>query len=676
MRPEPEAVRALRSSGDAGAALLAALVDPALGGVLLRGAGGTGKTLLARAAAALHTSPGGDHPFVVLPLGATEDNLLGAPDFSALLAGRGYHRRSGLLERANGRILLIDDIGLVPDHIMDMVMEACGSGTTGVEREGVSLLIPSRFLAFATSGDTSGRLPPRIVDRFALSATTLVPSDREARSALLMEALSGGCGDFGEDAVVAGREFVARARRRLPLVKVPSWLFPSAALTASRLRLDGHRGEVAACRASIALSALAGRRRVDEGDFELAVVLTMSHRTCMQGSVSPPGRTELAALARDCRRMVEKGLAAEMADMDAMAEKLLSGVREAMRTSLAARAGGAAPTAGLLSPVPFGRFPVSAGRRQLGELLRLASRAKGGKAPGGPVPARTEPASGGRGRKIRMVRAAGPGDCEIHPSARAALLAGRRPPLFPLEEEHLRRWERAARPVVTAMLVVDASMSSQAYLHGLGDVLAVLFDRFLDPQSRVGLVSISDGAVELAFQPTRNRKRVFGRIAGLAPGGCSPLGSALVTAEREIVRARMHSTAGSCMVILVSDCYPEPVPAGAGDIYESAPYREVKQAARSLGMKKIPVVILDPVNVPRDLAESLPGRRLARFVARASTGVHICLPAEKVRPSGFSVAQVLEAGHARSRRLAEQIANQLEAHRRQQPSGALPAPLG
>jgi Mg-chelatase subunit ChlD len=277
---------------------------------------------------------------------------------------------------------------------------------------------------------------------------------------------------------------------------------------------------------------------------------------------------------------------------------------------------------------------------------------------------------------VRVVRASDASECDPLPSVKAALLDGRRPPLAPLDPSYLRRWERSEKPAVTAMVVVDASMSSQTYLSGLGDVLIAVFERFFDPMSRVGLVSVSSSSAEMVFSPTRNRRRVFGRVRDLVPGGHSPLASALTLAERELEKARRAGGARNCFVVLVSDCYPEPLPPGTPDVYASEPYADTRRAARSLGRARMPVIIFDPVNVPMQVMEALPGRRLARYIARATNGILIPVPAEKVKPGGFSVSDLLGAENSRIRKLMDQISNQMEVYRKQQSLSLPGAPVG
>lgn len=660
----------LSGNADALLALQVLMVDPGIGGLLLRGGTGTGKSLLARSAASLHPDLDPSRAVVFVPIGAGEDNLLGSHDVELMLGGGGLSIREGLLSRADGRILLIDDIGLHPDTNLDLVMEAAANGGLDLERDGISSRISTEFALLATWNPASGQLRPQLVDRFAISAEMdplESPRDRlEGCSRALSDDPSG-------EWLEASRARIAKARRALPRVKMPGWLIPAAALTCSRFRFDGQRAEIATVRASRCIAALEGHSPVAREDLVRAAVLADCHRTRMEGAAPPPDPAEVAAVAAECISIVTRSLDGIAGDIDGMTDDLLKGIREAIRSALA---GGRAGEQGepTFIPLPCGRFPSVLRRRSLGLLQRVAGGSgREGRSSAGPS-ARMVAGRALRGRRVRMVPAVEAAECDILPTIRAALLARGGLPVTPIGKDHWRRWEKVVRPSVTAMLVVDASMSSQAYLQGLGDILVEVFARFFDPMSRVGLVAMTRSSAELVFSPTRNRRRVFGRVKDLVPGGFSPVSEALDTARRELLKARKLEGARNCFVLLVSDCYPEPLPPGTEDIYDSEPYRRVRRIASTLGRDRLPVAILDPMNMEANLIESMPGRRLARHIARATLGVLIPVPAEKITHKGYSIMQLLGAEQQRNTMLADQIASELDACRKtaaRQPGGPI-----
>ena len=232
-----------------------------------------------------------------------------------------------------------------------------------------------------------------------------------------------------------------------------------------------------------------------------------------------------------------------------------------------------------------------------------------------------------RGRCSKVVPVSELSLIEPIPTIRAAILGGSKLPLIPVARKFWRRCIRMARPKVTAMLVIDSSRSSREYLSKLSEILKTLFEKYTDPSSKIGMVVIEDGRAKLVFSPTRNRLRVFGRMKELSSGGYTPLADALKIARGELARLKMNDSSVKPFIILVSDCYPEPLPADVRDVYESDLYKKVRMEARLLRQKNIPVALIDPSSPHPDIAEKLPGRRLARFISNVSRGVYIEMPA-------------------------------------------------
>src|SRR5204863_2327467 len=156
---------------DAKLALLLAAIDPAIGGVLLRGKKGSAKTTLARGLAALLP---GDAPFVDLPLGATEDRLIGTLDLGAVLTGDGRRFEPGLLAAAHGGVLYVDEVNLLPDHLVDVLLDVAVSGVNRVEREGISHEHPARFVLIGSMNSDVGELRPQLIVRFGLAVDLAV----------------------------------------------------------------------------------------------------------------------------------------------------------------------------------------------------------------------------------------------------------------------------------------------------------------------------------------------------------------------------------------------------------------------------------------------------------------------------------------------------------------------
>jgi Mg-chelatase subunit ChlI len=170
---------AVVGQADAKLALLLNAIDPRIGGVLLRGHKGSAKSTLARALAALLP---GDAPFVELPVGATEDRVVGSLDVTVALTGGEVRLLPGLLAAADGGVLYVDEVNLLPDHLVDVLLDVAASGVNRVEREGVSASHPSRFVLIGSMNPEEGELRPQLLDRFGLAVDVVALTDPMARA--------------------------------------------------------------------------------------------------------------------------------------------------------------------------------------------------------------------------------------------------------------------------------------------------------------------------------------------------------------------------------------------------------------------------------------------------------------------------------------------------------------
>ena len=164
---------------DAKLALLLNAIDPAIGGVLLRGQKGSAKSTLARGLAALLSE---DAPFVELPVGATEDRVVGTLDIEGALTEGRRRFQPGLLAAAHGGVLYVDEVNLLPDHLVDVLLDVAASGLNKVEREGISELHASRFVLAGSMNPEEGDLRPQLLDRFGLAVDVIAAVEPEERA--------------------------------------------------------------------------------------------------------------------------------------------------------------------------------------------------------------------------------------------------------------------------------------------------------------------------------------------------------------------------------------------------------------------------------------------------------------------------------------------------------------
>jgi len=298
-------------------ALLLAAVDPAIGGVLVFGDRGTGKSTSVRALAALlppmgvvvgcryHCDPAAPAsfceecraragsaaleseqrpvPVVDLPLSATEDRVVGALDLERALTTGQKRFEPGLLARANRGFLYIDEVNLLEDYLVDLLLDVAATGESVVEREGISIRHPARFVLVGSGNPEEGELRPQLLDRFGLSVEVRTPTDLATRIEVVRrrDAYERDPTRFvaawaGEDAAVRHRLLAARAG--LERTDVPEAVLEQAARLCLALGTDGLRGELTLMRAARALAALEGRRAAGTEQLRQVAPAALRHR--------------------------------------------------------------------------------------------------------------------------------------------------------------------------------------------------------------------------------------------------------------------------------------------------------------------------------------------------------------------------------------------------------------
>ncbi|HZD57048.1 MAG TPA: ATP-binding protein [Anaerolineales bacterium] len=299
-------------------ALILNAVYPRIGGVLIRGERGTGKSTAARALAALlpqvpvvkdcrfgcdpdspttwctecreRAAQNGPlpvelraTPFINLPVSATEDRVVGTLDIEKAIQKGERHFEAGVLAAANRGLLYIDEVNLLDDHVVDLLLDSAAMGMNIVEREGISFSHPARFILVGTMNPEEGDLRPQLLDRFALSVE--IRGIRDARErVLIMErnlAFEANPQGFREQWLPREIELSRRIDKARDLVDDVSYtkrdLLSIAALTAS-LNVDGHRGDLVILKTARAHAAFEGRTSITERDIILAAELALPHR--------------------------------------------------------------------------------------------------------------------------------------------------------------------------------------------------------------------------------------------------------------------------------------------------------------------------------------------------------------------------------------------------------------
>jgi magnesium chelatase subunit I len=295
-------------------ALLLACIDPTIGGVLAMGDRGTGKSTVIRALAALlppmrvnagcrfQCDPAQQSdwctecrarppaaaadipvPVVDLPLGATEDRVVGALDLERALARGETHFQPGLLARAHRGFLYVDEVNLLEDHLVDLLIDVAASGENLVEREGLSLRHPARFVLVGSGNPEEGELRPQLLDRFGLSVDVRTPADIATRVAIIRRRDDY---DRNPDAFRAAwaeqeaelRARLVAARAVVPTLALTDGLLTLAAQLCLALGTDGLRAELTLARAARALAALDAAPAITPDHLRAVAPAALRHR--------------------------------------------------------------------------------------------------------------------------------------------------------------------------------------------------------------------------------------------------------------------------------------------------------------------------------------------------------------------------------------------------------------
>jgi magnesium chelatase subunit I len=296
-------------------AMLIAATDPGIGGVMVFGDRGTGKSTIVRALAALlppievvegcpyncapstraqtcvegclcaaraPTAPI-PTPVVDLPLGATEDRVVGALDLERALSHGEKRFEPGLLARANRGFLYIDEVNLLEDHLVDLLLDVAASGENLVEREGLSVRHPARFVLIGSGNPEEGELRPQLLDRFGLSVDVRSPDTLQERVQVVKRrnAFDANPIVFLKKALVeeeAVRARIVAARTKLASIKTPDRAIEWAAKLCMAVGVDGLRGELTLVRAARAKAALDGDKSVTDAHLRATAAMSLRHR--------------------------------------------------------------------------------------------------------------------------------------------------------------------------------------------------------------------------------------------------------------------------------------------------------------------------------------------------------------------------------------------------------------
>ncbi|MGA5418633.1 putative cobaltochelatase [Streptomyces lavendulocolor] len=584
--------------------LLLNAVSPAVGGVLVRGEKGTAKSTAVRALAALmpdvdvvagcrfSCAPGSPDPgcpdgphtaagavrrparMVELPVGASEDRLVGALDIERALADGVKAFEPGLLADAHRGVLYVDEVNLLHDHLVDLLLDAAAMGASYVEREGVSVRHAARFLLVGTMNPEEGELRPQLLDRFGLTVEVAASREPDQRVEVVRRRLA-----FDDDPAAfaarwageeaALRERIVAARALLPQVRLGDAALRQIAATCAAFEVDGMRADIVMARTATALAAWAGRTDVTSDDVRQAALLALPHRR-RRNPFDAPGLDE----DKLDETLEEFGGGDDDPDPDPDPDPGPDGPGggpdggggvppqggEPEAAPEDAPAPAPAPAAG---PGAGEQAPVKAAepfRTKVLSVPGLGEGAAGRRSRARTEHGRTTGARRPRGTLTKLHLAATVQAAAPHQRAR-----GRSGPGLVVRRDDLRQATREGREGNLVLFVVDAS-GSMAARQRMGAVKGAVLSLLLDAYQRrdkVGLVTFRGASADLALPPTSSVDAAAARLEQLPTGGRTPLAAGLLKAHDVLRVERLRDPARRPLLVVVTDGRatggPEPV---------------------------------------------------------------------------------------------------------------------
>jgi magnesium chelatase subunit D len=687
--------------------LLLNAISPAIGGVLVRGEKGTAKSTMVRGLATLMPDvavvtgcrfacdpaapdpacPDGPHEagaaeerptrMVELPVGASEDRLVGALDIERALAEGVKAFEPGLLADAHRGILYVDEVNLLHDHLVDVLLDAAAMGASYVEREGVSVRHAARFLLVGTMNPEEGELRPQLLDRFGLTvevAASREPAERVqvVRRRLAHDADPAGFTARWADEETGLRGRIAAARELLPSVVLGDAALRQIAATCAAFEVDGMRADIVMARTATALAAWAGRTEVLTEDVRQAALLALPHRR-RRNPFDAPGLDE--------DRLDEILAESDGADGDDDPEP--DGGPEGPDGG--PDGPGGQPPRDEGGPGPQDQAPPAGPGPQSPQLPEPAGPADADGA-GAPDPAR-EPAGqpvagaggeqaavaaaepfttrrldvpglgeGADGRRSRARTAHGRttgsrrprgalGKLHLAATVRAAAphqrARGRGGPGLVLRRDDLREAVREGREGNLVLFVVDASgsMAARQRMSAVkGAVLSLLLDAY-QRRDKIGMITFRGRAAELALPPTSSVEAGAARLAKLPTGGRTPLSEGLLKAHEVLRVERLRDASRRPLLVVVTDGRATGRGAGAAD----GPLARASRAARLLASEGVASVVVDCESGPVRLG-------LAAELARDLRGTAVTLDELRADSVSALVRDVRGTGAGRGAR--------------------------
>ncbi|MGC9669513.1 VWA domain-containing protein [Planosporangium sp. 12N6] len=628
-------------------ALLLTAVSPAVGGVLVRGEKGTAKSTIVRALASLlpevdvvdgcrfacdpatpdascpdgpHLDPAGIRRrsrLVELPVGATEDRVVGALDLQRALGDGVKAYEPGLLAAAHRGVLYVDEVNLLPDHLVDLLLDAAAMGRAHVERDGVSVQHAARFLLVGTMNPEEGEPRPQLVDRFGLVVSVAAPDDPGMRAEVVRRRLAYEADPAGfaarwagEDAALAAR--IVAARDRLPKVRLPDAELDRIARICLAYGVDGLRADIVVARAATALAAWHGRDEVTPADVADAARLALPHRR-RRDPLDPPGTDEqrLEEVLADNRPDPDDdpppgdGGPGDGPDGGPDSDRGPDDRSDRDEAGPDGHADADADGSGSSRPT---RQPAPVGAAYRPQALRVPGRGAAG--PTG----RRSAAYARTGRVVGSRLPAGRlASVHLPASVRAAAARGSRR----VQATDLREAVHVGREANLVLFVVDASgsMAARARMRTVKTaVLSLLRDAY-QRRDKIGMITFRGAGAQAVLEPTTSHEVGVAKLADLRTGGRTPLAEGLRAAVRTLAAERRRDPHRRPLLVVVTDgratAGADPLTVAPALAGTAAVVVDCESGPVRLGLAKRLASALDAGHIPLDALDATTIRRAA-----------------------------------------------------------------
>ncbi|HSW63439.1 MAG TPA: VWA domain-containing protein [Dissulfurispiraceae bacterium] len=513
-------------------ALVLNAVDPRCGGVLFVGEKGCGKSTLARALRSILPAA---TPFIELPLNVTEDALLGSTAIEETLRTGNRVFQHGILSRAHGGVLFIDDVNLLSSEIASLVLEVQSRGENVVEREGMSLRHPASFILVATMYPGEGEVSAHLLDRFGMCAGFEHMDESASRIAIIKSALSAGNGD--EDRALA--DAIAKARSILPHVSVRDRLLEYIADICLTYNVAGHRADISMLAAARSQAALHGKREVSREEIDLVAPLVLMHRRRELQPPPPPPPEEQEAPDETDRNQPPPDTKQDQQE-DQPQDKDDNQQNDA-------------------PPLPQELLPLNEEVFSVGQPFRMKrlffrkdriERAASGR--------RTRTRARNRGgRYVKSVFRQNR-SIAIDATLRAAAPyqgVRNRTSVVVIDEDDFRYKRKERKIGHLALFVVDGSGSMGAQkrmVAAKGAIQSLLIDCY-QKRDLVSMIVFRKDHAEVVLQPTASVEHAARLLRNIPVGGKTPLGAGLLEAHRLLERVGRKRPETRFLLVLITD---------------------------------------------------------------------------------------------------------------------------